>query len=68
MFAKELRQAGHIRKFSISERGGQGWEVREIQDDRVLKQICYTDWHRVERALHVFTMQIGDLERQGWRA
>lgn len=68
MFAKELRQAGHIRKFSISERGGQGWEVREIQDDRVLKQICYTDWHRVERALHVFTLQIGDLERQGWRA
>lgn len=66
MFAKELRQAGHIRKFSITERGGDGWEVREIQDDRVLKQICYTDWHRVERALHVFTIQIGDLERQGW--
>ena len=66
MFTKELRQAGHIRKFSISERGRAGWEVRDTQDDRVLKQICYTDWHRVERALNVFTLQIGDLERKGW--
>jgi len=66
MFAKELRQDGHIRTFSISERGRSGWEVRDVQDDRVLKQICYTDWHRVERALHIFKFQIGDLERQGW--
>ena len=66
MFAKELRQEGHIRKFSIRACGKDGWEVQDIQDDRVLKQICYTDWHRVERALHVFTLQIGDLERPGW--
>ena len=68
MFAKELRQDGHTRKFSISERGGSGWEVCDTQDDRVLKQVCYTDWHRVERALQVFAIQIGDLERQGWHA
>ena len=68
MFAKELHQAGHIKKFSITERGGAGWEVRDTQDDQVLKQICYTDWHRVERALHVFTIEIDNLERQGWQA
>jgi len=66
MFAKELRQEGHTRKFSIQDLGRDGWEVREEQDDRVLKKICYTDWHRVERALDVFHLQIGDLERQGW--
>jgi hypothetical protein len=66
MFAKELRQEGHTRKFSIKERGRDGWEVREEQDDRVLKQVCYTDWHRVERALTIFNLQIDELETRGW--
>lgn len=65
MFAKELQQAGHVRKFSIVE-GHAGWEVRDVQDDRVLKQVCYTDWHRVERALHMFNLQIDELESKGW--
>jgi hypothetical protein len=68
MFAKELRQEGHTRKFSIKDRGRDGWEVQDVQDDRVLKQICYTDWHRVERALSVFRLQIGELEGRGWTA
>jgi hypothetical protein len=66
MFAKELRQAGHTRKFSIIDKGYAGWEVRDVQDDRVLKEICYTDWHRVERALHMFNLQIDELESKGW--
>jgi hypothetical protein len=66
MFVKELHQAGHTRKFSISERQEAGWEVRDVQDDRVLKQVCYTDWHRVERALHMFNIQIDELESLGW--
>jgi hypothetical protein len=66
MFAKELRQAGHTRRFSITDRGNDGWEVRDVQDDRVLKQVCYTDWHRVERALNRFHLQIDELESKGW--
>ena len=66
MYAKELTQAGHIRKFSITDKGNAGWEVRDVQDDRVLKQICYTDWHRVERALSMFNLQIDELESKGW--
>jgi len=66
MFVKELRQAGHIRKFSIKKRGEKGWEVRDVHDDRVLKQVCYTDWHRVERALNMFNILIDDLESRGW--
>ncbi|HMC78404.1 MAG TPA: hypothetical protein VKH34_14750 [Vicinamibacterales bacterium] len=68
MFAKELHQQGHTRRFSIVERGHNGWEVRDEQDDRVLKQALYTDWHRVERALNMFTIAIDDLESRGWRA
>lgn len=68
MFAKELQQAGHTRKFSIVDKGNAGWEVRDVQDDRVLKEICYTDWHRVERAMSMFAIQIDELESKGWAA
>ena len=68
MFAKELRCAGHTRKFSIRDAGASGWEVRDEQDNRILKHIHYTDWHRVERALSIFTLQIDDLESNGWNA
>jgi hypothetical protein len=67
MFAKELRHAGHTRKFSVNATESNGWEVREEQDDRVLKQVRYTDWHRVERAVSVFNLQIDELEGRGWK-
>ena len=66
MFAKELYRAGHTRKFLIRDLGASGWEIRDEQDDRVLKQVCYTDWHRVERALSMFNLQIDELEDAGW--
>jgi hypothetical protein len=67
MFAKELRQAGHTRRFSITEAGVLGWEVREEQDSRVVRRVCYTDWHRVERAMTVMTLQVTELEQAGWQ-
>lgn len=66
MFAKELRRGDHTRKFSIRDAGASGWEVRDQQDDRVLKHVHYSDWHRVERALNMFVLQIDDLESKGW--
>ena len=66
MFAKELRQEGHTRKFSIQDRGQAGWEVHDEQDDTVLKHSLYTDWHRVERALSMFHITIDELESRGW--
>jgi hypothetical protein len=68
MFVKELHQAGHTRRFSIGDRGRDGWEVREEQDRTVVKQVRYKDWHRVERALSIFQLAIGELESQGWVA
>lgn len=66
MFIKELTQAGHRRRFSISERGKTGWEVRDVQDNTILKQVWYTDWHRVERAQQMFNVMIEELESRGW--
>jgi hypothetical protein len=68
MFTKELTNAGHRRRFSISSKGDAGWEVRDVQDEQVLKQICYTDWHRVERAQQMFNLIIDELENDGWAA
>ncbi len=68
MFVKELRQAGHVRKFSVKKLGESGWEVRDVQDEHVLRQVHYTDWHRVERAVNIFNILIDDLESRGWAA
>ena len=67
MFAKELTQAGHSRRFTITDAGGLGWEVSEEQDSRLVKRVRYTDWHRVERALMLMSLQIAALEGAGWR-
>jgi hypothetical protein len=67
MFTKELTQGGHVRRFTIRE-AGHGWEVREEQDTRVIRQVQYQDWHRVERALLAFREQVLELEENGWRS
>jgi hypothetical protein len=67
MFTKELTQAGHTRRFTVSEAGILGWEVKVEQDSRVVKRVCYTDWHRVERALMSLAHQVIKLEEEGWR-
>jgi hypothetical protein len=68
MFAKELTQAGHTRRFTVSEAGGVGWEIREEQDSKIVRRVHYTDWHRVERALSAITRRVSELEEAGWRS
>lgn len=67
MFAKELTQAGHTKRFTISSAGAEGWEVREEQDSHIVKQVFYQDWHRVERAEQMMTMRVSELEENGWQ-
>jgi hypothetical protein len=42
--------------------------VCDVKDEQVLKQVCYTDWHRVERAQQMFNILIDELENDGWSA
>jgi hypothetical protein len=67
MFAKELRQAGHIKRFTISQAGAEGWEVKVEQDNDVVRQVYYQDWHRVERAAQLMRLQVLQLEESGWQ-
>jgi hypothetical protein len=68
MFVKELTQAGHTRRFTITRAGtDHGWEGRIEHDSRVLQRTRYTDWHRVERALSAMSDEVSELLRSGWR-
>lgn len=66
MFTKELTQAGHVRRFTIRE-ANDGWELREEEDSKLVRQVQYRDWHRVERAKMRIDEQVTDLENRGWR-
>ena len=38
----------------------------EEQDRRVVREVHYDDWHRVERQLNVFAMRVEILKNEGW--
>ena len=55
MLTREFVRDGHIKRVTIT-RSEAGWVVREERDDRVVRDVNYTDWHRVERALQMFEL------------
>jgi hypothetical protein len=66
MYVRILRNAGHVRLFSISGLTPSGWEVREEQDGRIVRTRHYGDWHRVERAELTFSLEATRLRDGGW--
>ena len=66
MFARELTQTGHTRRF-IVDAAPDGWEVRVEQDSAIVTRTQYSDWHRVERALMAISEQVNQLKEGGWR-
>jgi hypothetical protein len=50
----------------IASRAGGGWDVLEEADRRVVREVHYDDWHRVERQLHAFTARVEMLKDEGW--
>lgn len=67
MFSRELSLAGHTRRFVLDTLPFQGWEVRVEQDDRVVRQLRYSDWHRVERAINAVEREVMMLQEKGWQ-
>jgi hypothetical protein len=66
MYARLLRKAAHVRRFTIRDSGTSGWEVLDEQDTRVVKSAIYDDWHRVERAKAAFAVEAASLRDAGW--
>ena len=66
MFSRELTFAGHTRSFRVEALLSSGWEVSVREDSHVIRRSCYSDWHRVERAISAFEREVSALEAEGW--
>jgi hypothetical protein len=66
MFSIMLQKADQTRRYSISTLGASGWEVT-LEREGETRHVFYDDWHRVERALAMFRLEVSDLTDRGWR-
>ncbi len=59
MVTREHVESGNTKRFTVV-RGPVGWEVKEEVNSRLIRHVCYMDWHRVERAMQVFDLQAAE--------
>ncbi len=68
MFSIRLRHDDdRTRSYSISSLGEAGWEVKLEQEGELTRHVYYHDWHRVERMLALFQLEVTNLTEHGWR-
>jgi hypothetical protein len=68
MFSISLRNDDdRTRSYSISSLGNAGWEVKLEQEGELTRHVYYHDWHRVERMLALFQLEVSNLTEHGWR-
>ena len=67
MFSISLRNDDdRTRSYSISSLGEAGWEVKLEQEGELTQHVYYHDWHRVERMLALFQLEVTNLTEHGW--
>jgi hypothetical protein len=66
LFTATLVRADQIRTFLIRLARPGGWEATVYDDLRIIQRHLYTDWHRVEQAITILTLQIAQLHKEGW--
>jgi len=67
MFQLSLRRADHVRRYSITPVRPFGWEVKFEEDRELRRKSVYRDWHRVERAMALFELEVLQLKASGWQ-
>jgi hypothetical protein len=67
MFSIVLRKAAFTRRYSISQHNESGWEVVLEREGQQPLHVCYRDWHRVERTLAMFRLEVSELTARGWQ-
>jgi hypothetical protein len=67
LLAATLARADHVRSFHVRLAFPAGWEASESEDQRIVQQQRYTNWHRVELTLSRYARKIAELRQQGWR-
>ena len=56
MFERHFINQGRVHRFVVTN-DRKGWEVREEEDEAVLRRARRQDWHRVERDIQLFEMR-----------
>jgi len=67
MFSIALRHDEHTRKYRVTASQLSGWELTLTEDTKPTRQMHYDDWHRVERALLTWQLEIEELTGKGWQ-
>ena len=67
MFSILLRNAASTRRYSIAPLSDAGWEVTLEREGELTHRVRYHDWHRVERALAMFRLEVSELTARGWQ-
>jgi hypothetical protein len=67
MFSIALRNADHIRRYTVSVHTPFGWEVTTERDGETPRRVYYRDWERVERTLALFRYEVSQLTAHGWQ-
>jgi hypothetical protein len=67
MFSIALRHDEHTRKYRVTASQLSGWELTLTEDTKPTRQLHYDDWHRVERALLTWQLEIEELTGKGWQ-
>jgi hypothetical protein len=66
MFSIALRHDEHTRKYRVTASQPSGWELTLTEDTKPTRQVHYDDWHRVERAVLTWRLEIDELTEKGW--
>ena len=66
MFDLRLQRAQHSKRYSIVSAEPSGWLVSFEEDLSLRRHNYYHDWHRVERALALFRLEVMNLQQSGW--
>jgi len=67
LFRRSLRHGPHVRSFSVEKAPAHRWQIRDVSDADLVRQVTCEDWHRVELAVRRFEVEAAQLVREGWR-
>ena len=66
LLTARLVRANRVRSYHIRPTAA-GWKASAREDEQLVQERSYSDWHRVERTLEQFRDEIAELRAQGWR-
>jgi len=55
MWTLEMRSDGQTRRLTVN-RSDRGWQMEEVHDARLVRQVTFADWQLMYRAIKAFEL------------